>query len=172
MQNTAEKYQVNLLIAADMEPVMVTVYHNTGEKHRQGILRLAKGNYTLCLCKMVAMRNTIQFHTVFGQKIPTPFPASKDTMSGSFGTLAIVGTAVSTLRDTVLRFLYTKGLAKGQLLSIGVPERALLGYTHFSRVQMTLQDRYGNPTWSCDCSPYPPIFDQMRWTYSSPYACQ
>ncbi len=172
MQNTMEKYQVNLLIAADMEPVMVTVYHNTGEKHRQGILRLAKGNYILCLCKMVAMRNTIQFHTVFGQKIPTPFPASRDTMSGSFGTLIITGTAVSTLRDTVLRLLYTQGLAKGQLLSLGVPEGALLRYTHFSRVQMTLQDCYGTPTWSCDCSPYPPIFDQMRWAYSSPYACQ
>jgi hypothetical protein len=172
MQSTAEKYQVNLLISADMEPVMVTVYDNTGEKHRQGILRLAKGNYTLCLCKMVVMRNTIQFHTVFGQKIPTPFPSSRDTMSGSFGTLIITGTAVSTLRDMVLRFWYTQGLAKGQLLNLGVPERALLRYTHFSRVQMTLQDRYGTPTWSCNCSPYPPIFDQMRWTYSSPYACQ
>ncbi len=155
MQNTAEKYQVNLLIAVDMEPVMVTVYHNTGEKHRQGILSLAKGNYTLCLCKMVTMRNTIQFHTVFGQKIPTPFPASRATMSGSFGTLAIVGTAASTLRDTVLRFLYTKGLAKGQLLNIGVPERALLGYTHFSRVQMTLQDRYGKPHGRVTVPPIP-----------------
>jgi hypothetical protein len=158
MQSTAEKYQVNLLISVDMEPVMVMVYHTTGEKHRQGILRLAKGNYTLCLCKMVVMRNTIHFHTVFGQKIPAPFPASRDTMSGSFGTLIITGTAVSTLREMILRFLYTQGLAKGQLLNLGVPERALLGYTHFSRVQMTLQDRYGTPMWSCDCSPYPPIF--------------
>jgi hypothetical protein len=172
MQSTAEKYQVNLLISADMEPVMVTVYHATGEKYRQGILRLAKGNYTLCLCKMVVMRNTIQFHTVFGHKIPAPFPACRDTMNGSFGTLIITGTAVSSLRDMVLRFLYTQGLAKGQLLNLGVPERALLGYTHFSRVQMTLQDRYGTPMWLCDCSPYPPIFDEMRWTYSSPYACQ
>jgi hypothetical protein len=172
MQSTAGKYQVNLLISADMEPVMVTVYQSTGEKHRQGILRLAKGNYTLCLCTMVIMRNTIQFHTVFGHKIPVPFPASRDTMSGSFGTLIITGTAVSTLREMVLRFLYTQGLAKGQLLNLGVPEKALIGYTHFSRVQMTLQDRYGTPTWSCDCSPYPPIYDQMRWTYSSPYACQ
>jgi hypothetical protein len=112
MQSTAEKYQVNLLISADMEPVMVTVYHTTGEKHRQGILRLAKGNYTLCLCKMVAMRNTIQFHTVFGQKIPAPFPASRNTMSGSFGTLTITGTAVSTLRDMVLIVSVHKGTSQ------------------------------------------------------------
>jgi hypothetical protein len=153
VQSTSEKYQVNLLISEDMEPVMVTVYNNTGEKCRQGILRLVKGNYTLCLCKVVFMRNTIQFHTVFGHKIPTPFPCSRDTMSGSFGTLHITGTAVSSLREMVLRLWYTQGLAKGQLLNLGVPERALLGYTHFSRVQMTLQDRYGTPIWSCDCSP-------------------
>jgi hypothetical protein len=132
MQSTSEKYLVNLLISEDMEPVMVTIYQSTGEKHRQGILRLVKGNYTLCLCKMVVMRNTIQFHTVFGPKIPTPFPASRDTMSGSFGTLHISGITVGSLQDLVLRSLYTQGLAKGQLLNLGVPERALSEYTHFS----------------------------------------